>query len=221
MKSSTLSRAYLETLSSADLISLADEYGIDIPDDLNRQFIIGDLLEVAEELELNSHQNETIILSEKVPETSDNFELPESYNETHIDLIMRNPVSLFVWWDFSDVLRKTISGSHSQLFIRISFFETPDCEKSSDNFDIQLNSSDNQQYVLIPGGHKFVRADLFRTYLGKAELLSSSRLLSIPDGSPIIGARPGEEIDVPPLVRLSGITELLRDHYNEHRQSFY
>ena len=50
MEQNFLSRTYLETLSTADLISLADDYGIDIPDDLNRRFIIGELLEFADEL---------------------------------------------------------------------------------------------------------------------------------------------------------------------------
>ena len=50
-KDSRLTRAKLETLSSAELLEIADEYGIDAPDDLNRQFIIGDLLELAGELE--------------------------------------------------------------------------------------------------------------------------------------------------------------------------
>ncbi|MDR1786719.1 MAG: DUF4912 domain-containing protein, partial [Spirochaetaceae bacterium] len=44
-----LSRKYLETLSSADLITLADKYGIDIPEDLNRRFIIAELADIAAE----------------------------------------------------------------------------------------------------------------------------------------------------------------------------
>ena len=49
MSDMRLSRAHLETLPTADLIALADEYGIDIPENLNRRFIIGELLEAAEE----------------------------------------------------------------------------------------------------------------------------------------------------------------------------
>ena len=48
-KQKNLSRGHLETLTSSQLIALADEYGIDIPDDLNRQFIIAELLEFAKE----------------------------------------------------------------------------------------------------------------------------------------------------------------------------
>jgi hypothetical protein len=43
MENKSFTLAYLETLSSADLIALADDYGIDIPDNLNRRFIIGKL----------------------------------------------------------------------------------------------------------------------------------------------------------------------------------
>ena len=48
MDKKILTRSYLETLSSSDLVSLADDYGIDIPDNLSRRFIIGELLEIAE-----------------------------------------------------------------------------------------------------------------------------------------------------------------------------
>ena len=50
MDTVNVTRSYLERLSTSDLISLADEYGIDIPEDLNRRFIIGELLEATEEL---------------------------------------------------------------------------------------------------------------------------------------------------------------------------
>ena len=50
MSDTKLSRAYLETLPSADLIALADDFGIDIPENLNRRFIIGELLEAAEDM---------------------------------------------------------------------------------------------------------------------------------------------------------------------------
>ena len=51
MSDTKLSRAYLETLPSADLIALADDLGIDIPENLNRRFIIGELLEASEDMD--------------------------------------------------------------------------------------------------------------------------------------------------------------------------
>ena len=65
MEKTFLTRQYLETLSSADLMALAEDYDIDIPAELNRRFIIGELLEVAEEL-ASPKDADMIISSEKV-----------------------------------------------------------------------------------------------------------------------------------------------------------
>ena len=50
MENIPISLSYLETLSTADLIELAEEYDLDIPEQLNRRFIIAELLEIADEL---------------------------------------------------------------------------------------------------------------------------------------------------------------------------
>ena len=49
MENVQINRAYLETLSFSDLQKLADDYSIDVPENFNRGFLIGEILEVAEE----------------------------------------------------------------------------------------------------------------------------------------------------------------------------
>ena len=49
METPVLSRQKLESFSTQDLLDLADDYGIDIPEDLNRRFIIEEILESVEE----------------------------------------------------------------------------------------------------------------------------------------------------------------------------
>ena len=44
MQNEILTRAYLETLSFSDLVTLADNYGIDVPENLDRSFLIGELI---------------------------------------------------------------------------------------------------------------------------------------------------------------------------------
>ena len=93
MERANITRAYLETLSSADLNDLAEEYGIDIPEDLTRRFVIAELLEAAAEdqraraSDLRDIQGtaETKNLSGKAPD------LPASYNENRITAVLRNP----------------------------------------------------------------------------------------------------------------------------------
>ncbi|MBQ1197606.1 MAG: hypothetical protein IIX47_03280 [Spirochaetaceae bacterium] len=48
MENIPISLSYLETLSTADLLELAEEYDLDIPEQLNRRFIISEILEIAD-----------------------------------------------------------------------------------------------------------------------------------------------------------------------------
>jgi len=222
MRSKKINREYLETLSSAELISLADEYGIDIPDDLSRSLVIGDLLEVSEEMDMSKEAKETITVSDELPQAISG-ELPESYNETKIDVVIRNPVSLFVYWDFSEVLYKQLTKNHTAIKLRVSFFDDIAAEKPEESFDIQISLLDREQYVLIPGGKKFVRVDLIQEVNFTADtILAVSTRLFIPTGSrALTDFRPGKTLRVPQILRLSGIENLLNNHYNNHRQSFY
>ena len=219
-KDHRLTRAKLETLTSAELLDIADEYGIDAPDDLNRQFIIGDLLAMASELEEGEKVKETIALSDDEEQTINVNTLPSSYNETKINVILRNPISLFVWWDLSEWTIKKIKAERSQLRLFVYFFENFDDEKPADAFDIQLNYSDRENYVIIPGGKKIVRVDLVSDCAGKSDILAFSEKIKIPKGSPIMASTPGEKLAVSRIVEHSGVAELLRRHYNTYRQSF-
>ena len=216
-----LSRNTLETLTSSQLIDLADEYGIDIPDNLNRQFIIEELIEVAKEIDENSNYKETIKVSDDAVNTIAT-ELPESYNETKIDVMLRNPVSLFVYWDFSEVQLKQLKSNKISIYLQISFFDSMEAEKPEDTFEIQINSEDREQYILIPGGKKFVRVDLMQNTTSSMDaVLAVSSRLSIPQGSEeFMNFHPGENLKIKPILELSGIKTVLKNHYNNYRQSF-
>lgn len=216
-----LSRNTLETLTSSQLIDLADEYGIDIPDNLNRQFIIEELIEVAKEIDENSNYKETIKVSDDAVSTIAT-ELPESYNETKIDVMLRNPVSLFVYWDFSEVQLKQLKSNKISIYLQISFFDSMEAEKPEDTFEIQINIEDREQYILIPGGKKFVRVDLMQNTTSSMDaVLAVSSRLSIPQGSEeFMNFHPGENLKIKPILELSGIKTVLKNHYNNYRQSF-
>ena len=222
METSFLSRSFLETLSSSDLISLADDYGIDIPDDLNRRFIIGELLEAAEEMKQDTKKSEMVIKHE-LAETNQETVLPGSYNETNIYMILRNPVWAFVWWDIkkSD-LSKMHSEGISSLMLHVSLFNE-DQTLRPEVFDVQISSTDREQYILLPAGYKFVRIDLLSSGRTNKTLqtLACSRCVEIPQGcKELQNLHPGCKITLSPILKLSGMENLLRKHYAYHRQSF-
>lgn len=219
MDSTCITRSYLETLSTQELLSLADEYGIDIPEDLNRRFIIGELLEAAEEM--NDYQPETMQETGEVPAL---MELPATYNETAITAILRNPVWCYVYWDIRDADREAISHSpdFAALKLKISFFSDADAVKPSESFEVSVNLTDKDQYVFIPNSENFFRIDLCSEYRNQpAKLLASSRVLTIPKGCAELEMGPAAmEAEVSDIMKLSGFPELIRSHYTNYRQSF-
>lgn len=224
METKNITLSHLATLSTADLLSLADEFGIDIPENLNRSFVIRELLETAEELQSES-ENEDISEVDGEAEVLEKKEtLPETYNETEICAVLRNPAWVFVFWDISaaDIARLNSDFSFKSLCLRVSFWENADDEKPAESFDVQLGISDRQQYVLLSPGKNFVRLDLVAQYSGgrEDENLAVSRKIELPKGSPILNSLPGRELDVGELVELSNMKGLLNAHFENHRQSF-
>ena len=215
MDTVNVTRSYLERLSTSDLISLADEYGIDIPEDLNRRFIIGELLEATEEL--NEDKKDTMHGDGEAPE---GIELPETYNETTITAVMQNPVWCYVYWDFktSDKEKIIHTPSFMTFVLKVTFFS--DDEKVTETFDINISPSCKEQYVLLPSSETAARIDLYAEFKNmEPACLAKSGLISIPKGCPELG-KTTIDSDIPEIIRLSGFPELIRTHYLNHRQSF-
>lgn len=231
MDTNLLSLQHLETLSSADLIAIADDYGIDIPDNLNRRFIIGELLEIGEELELEQNLAPNEMVEDESQEIETSGELPESFNETEIQVVLRNPVWAYVYWDISQVDLKSLENGSSNnssfskfshFALRVSYFENPDDQNPVDFFDVNLDRKTRAQYVLLENERKFFRIDLVAFFDdGSYDNLAVSRKVKHPAIPGILkNLKPGDEFHFPPLVRLSGVKKLLEISYEKYRAAF-
>ena len=218
MENIPISLSYLETLSTADLIELAEEYDLDIPEQLNRRFIISELLEIADEL--NEQNDDDFEGNVENIETTQ--ELPFSYNETTIDVVLRNPAWAYVYWDISasdlqDVIN--VKG-FSKLLLRVHFWESEIADKLVDVCELSISVEDRAQYIFLPSGKKYFSIDLIAEYSNiEPKKLTTSRRVTIPSGAPVISL---ESLEKPmaPILKLSGMQELLKTHYQNHRQSF-
>ncbi|MBQ8680891.1 MAG: DUF4912 domain-containing protein [Treponema sp.] len=222
MENNALTLAHLETLSSADLIALADDYGIDIPDNLNRRFIIGELLEVAQDMSAESEPVQVMNEQGEFPEKSG--ELPSSFNETEISVILRNPAWAFVYWDISaDGVKKLSESSRlKNLLLRVLYFENESETNPIEYFDLQISLEDREQYILLEPGKKFFRVDLVALFNdGSSDNLTISDRIRLPETPAIFSkAFPGQEVDIPKILEVSGMKKLLKSHYEKYRQSF-
>ena len=92
-----LTLPYLESLSTGELIDLAVKNGLDIPPDIERVFIIEELFYFNHEAENAPH--DIIQVDEKRDTFKEFTALPKQYHFSFIDVIIRDPLWAFVFWE--------------------------------------------------------------------------------------------------------------------------
>ena len=219
MDDKVITRAYLETLSFSDLKKLADEYGVDVPEDLDRRFLLCELLEIAEE---SRHDKDAAMIISLENSLNQSTNLPESYNETNISCVLRNPVWAFVFWDISDTdMNMLASLPDYSLSLRVCILSSETELSPQECFEIDIPSGVNEQYVLIPSGKSFIRIELVYTSGTNREVLAFSPVLAVPKSSNNVEKyQPGEKLNFPEILKLSGIEKILSDQYKTYRHSF-
>ena len=222
MQNEILTRAYLETLSFSDLVTLADNYGIDVPENLDRSFLIGELIEVSEEFDRNDEDSEMIVADEELVVSEEPNKLPEFYNSTEVEILLRNPAWAFVYWNISESDIQTLSkGFVTQLMLRVCSFSEKDQQNPDDAFNIQISMNDREQYVLLPAGKQYFRIDLLCSIDDVVDILASSNVLEMPEGTNrLANFHPGKLSEMSKIMELSGMKELLFNQYENHRESF-
>lgn len=217
MNEEKITRAYLETLSFSDLSNLADEYGVEVPENLNRNFLIAELLELAEDA--SGTAENMIIASEE--ESGEIVDLPQNYNETQISCILRNPIWGFVFWNISDADSLQIKDEETSLLLRICSFNSKDDLKPIEVLEVQASTTSQEQYILLPTEKKYIRVELLLARYATQSVLAFSPLIEIPQGPKYVDEwQPGKEFDFSKIMKLSNVEDILLNQYKKHRNSF-
>ena len=218
METENINRAYLETLSFSDLSKLADEYGVDVPEDLDRRFLICELLDIVEESKL--FNEDMVISTDRTAE--ENTVLPHGYNETQISCILRNPVWAFVFWNISNSDNNKLKEMHDcTLMLRVCSLPSSEELTPKETFEIKVTAGSQEQYVLIPAGERYIRVELVYISGANRNVLAFSPVIEIPQGSEALNdIQPGKVNDYPEIIKLSGIEKILMNQYKNHRHSF-
>ena len=217
-----ISRENLERLSYNELKNIADEYSIDVPESFNRNFLIGEILEFAEETENEDDSSEMIFVDDEPCSKTEDDVIPRSYNSTEVEIILRNPAWAYIYWNISDADRRSLDEAFiSDMQIRVNSFSERDQVKPDEFFDISISKDDVGQYFLLPQGRKFFRVDLLFNLDGIIDILDSSDVFEMPTGTPLLAeSHPGKDDNLSAIMKLSGMEELLLQQYKNHRESF-
>jgi hypothetical protein len=204
MDSPCLTMSCLESLSTDELLGLAEKFGIDIPESLERIFIIEELMELKKEP--HSAQNEH--------EDSEFLSFPENYKKTSISVLIRDPLWAFAFWEINENDRENLENAagFEGYFLRI--IPPGDKSPSSDaSFFVEIDKNDSARYLGFPpeGGRSF-QVELCAACKGKKSALAHTAPFTMPRLIEPVSAEKmkadaanNNQGEIPnPLVQLSG-----------------
>ena len=200
-------KTYLESITTRELIKLADQAGISIPPDLDRIFIIRELLDnvLDEETSIPVQEPES---SSHSPKTA---ALPQQYHITYLEVLSRDPQWVYVFWEIKaqDRERYEIDPRFEGYSLRAlenkkGNYLYPENYKNSDfteSFTVPVGKEDNSWYLGFPSPGLFRIALIIR---GLNLTLVSSRPFILPR---FLSNPEKKNYPDSPLIELSGVSD--------------
>ena len=196
-----LTLAYLESLSTGELIDLAAGNGVDIPSGLERAFIIEELLY------LNKETEETEFCD--INQFSQFMVLPQQHHVTFIDVLIRDPLWAFVFWEIKAhdrSVHENAADFKGYCLRVIPLNEDSLQPDEAASFIVTVDTGDSARYLGFSSedGRCF-KVELCMLNREERVALAESHPFSLPR---LIKPKPDEDLQAVyrnPLARLSGI----------------
>ena len=211
MEGLPLTRAYLESLTTNDLLEIADGMGLDTSNNPDRVLLIEELLEVAS-------QDEDRVPDSQGPEVPgpaliEPVPLPKQYNISFIKVMIRDPLWAFVFWEIkaSDKEQFEKADYFDGYYLKVSHLEgkgVPSQFGNEELFKVPVKPEDTARYLsLLPAfEEKTSWADMSQfkvefcaSLAGVETVLASSSPVKLPGLLELPSAS-----GLPPVLRLSG-----------------
>jgi hypothetical protein len=213
-----ITRPYLESLTTEELIKWADLYGVDIPLGLDRVFIIEELLEIA----LSEVEPEEEHVEEPGKKFPESVLLPRQYNITFLEILVRDPLWAFVFWEIKSSDREVFEKApdFNGYFLKVC----PCGPSPQEAFTVFLTPEDSAWYLGFPPAEenektkeRDYKIELYAERGGEEIMLAATNPFRLPALCPRIERQEDHGLNKYPLIQLSGIDDfhILR---NEDRQ---
>lgn len=197
----TTTRSFLETLSTDDLSRKAESLGIDLPPDLNRVFVIEEILDALqededpEEQELEESETDEAQAPEEKP-------LPDYYNATFLEVLIRDPLWAFVFWEVRQIDKDQFekASQFEGYFLRVSSVPYQ-AKKTDESFVISVDPLDTAWYVCFPSQKGWFKVELCVQTGNSEQVLAASQPIKIP-------SCPGPDLYSENTTSLKGILDL-------------
>jgi hypothetical protein len=182
MDNSCLTRPHLESLSTDELIKLADGFGIDIPYGLERIFIIEELLDLAMVEHTEAGKDADGDIRQDFNEVA---ALPKQYNISFIEVMIRDPLWAFVCWEIKTHDREVYENAPNfeGYCLRVVPLDGKDTAAAGENsFTVPVGLRDGAWYLgFSPMENRRYRVELCCALRGDREVvLAASRSFRLP-----------------------------------------
>jgi hypothetical protein len=169
-------RTYLESLTTHELIKLADRFGIDIPPELERIFIIEELIDLAAEDEPVLEQPETL------RETGflESAPLPKQYNITFIEVMPRDPLWVFTFWEIKSHDKDFYERASDFMGYCLKVSPLNDAAGQDGSFTVPVGPADTAWYLGFPPSGGCYRVELRAVRSGGEVILAVSHPFKMP-----------------------------------------
>jgi len=214
-----MTKERLQGLSFASLLDIAAKESITVPDGTDKNSLIELIQEAMEEdrTEREQSNNSAMRVKEKKydvvrdeeleTEEEDEFPLPESYNETRIIALLRDPLWAFAYWDLKDseveaYLDSTEFHGLSLRVCEVAPGAPAGNEDIVDYFEIPVKSTDSSWYINLPSpgrsyfielrcregenDHLLCRSNTFHSPLGEVAIEYLHEMISQPDNDALV-----------------------------------
>jgi hypothetical protein len=206
-----LDRPFLESLTTAELIKLADRAGIDVPPGLERILIIEELLDTLDDAREDEETTGSFPLEERrLPAST--APLPRQYNITYVNVLVRDPLWAFAFWEINlhDKENYEKAPDFGGYCLRVEPVPGPGGivpeAAGEGSFTVQVGPEDSAWYLgFSPSGGTF-RVELCAIRRDEPVILAVSGPFTLPNLHEHLRNR-YSKASHNPLLRLSGINE--------------
>jgi hypothetical protein len=198
-----MTKERLRALSLESLQELARKEGVELSTHNGREALIDSILEAMEEdrSERETDNNLAILMEgrkyditpeeELESQESEEYAIPEQYNETRIVLLLRDPWWAFTYWDVNETeaqdLRDTTGFEELALRVNELAGDVFNGENSLNYYDIPVQFSDTCWYVNLAKQEKSYCVELIARLAGKVKTLARSNTVYAPRGDIAMG----------------------------------
>jgi hypothetical protein len=157
--------AYLERLTTSELYALASLFDMDVPIGIDRALLICELLETAPCVGIFGHAaedntSEVVHIERPAPPQisksllalPDPSPLPRQYNFTYIDVLVRDPFWVYVFWEIATSDRKCYEKKKNfdSYLLRVRLDDCPFVDENEAVLEAAIGRRDKSRYLNIP-----------------------------------------------------------------------